>query len=324
MRARLWRGINEAQRGAMRRDASVVLFGQDVGGPGGPYGLTRGLLAEFGPQRVRDAPISEAAITGCAVGAAMLGLRPIVEIMFLDFIGLALDQLVNNGAKYRFYMTETPPPPLPLVVRTLYGGRANMGPQHSQSLEAWLCHVPGLKVAFPSTPQCAYDVLSAAVADDDPVIVIEPIALLTAEGELETSGDTHAGAPGTSRRVRSGDRVTVVSYGPAVALCEEAIDRTGVDADLIDLRWLQPWDFKTVVDSVERTTRLVIVHDAVEAFGLGAEIAARVGREGFWYLDAPIVRVGAHFSPIPVRRRDWSRILPDVDRVTAAIREAAT
>jgi acetoin:2,6-dichlorophenolindophenol oxidoreductase subunit beta len=319
--AKLWRAINAAQHDAMQCDTSVVLFGQDVGGPGGPYGLTRGLQAEFGPSRVRDAPISEIAIAGCAVGAAMLGLRPIVEIMFLDFIGLALDQLVNNGAKYRFYMTETPPPPLPLVVRTLYGGRANMGPQHSQSLEAWLCHVPGLKVAFPSTPQCAYDVLRAAVADDEPVVVIEPIALLANEGGLDTGNGPAAGAPGISRKVRSGGSLTIVSYGPAVALCEEAIDRTGVDADLIDLRWLQPWDFASVMESVERTTRLVIVHDAVEPFGLGAEIAARVGHEGFWFLDAPIVRVGARFSAIPVRRRDWSQILPDAERVAAAIRE---
>lgn len=323
MNVKLWQGVNNALRDAMAADDTVVVFGQDVAVPGGPYGLTRGLLQEFGPARVRDAPISEAAIAGCGIGAAMLGMRPVIEIMFFDFITLALDQLVNNAAKYRFYVPDGDEhSALPLVVRTLYGGRANMGPQHSQSLEAWLCHVPGLKVAFASTPQSAYGVLRAAIEDPDPVIVIESIAMLTQRGEFEPGAyRADEFAPGKSRQVRSGSKMTVVSYGPAVRLCEEALDRTGVDADLIDLMWLQPWDQATVRASLERTNRLLIVHDAAEQFGLGAEIAARMGQDAFWHLDAPIMRVGAHFTPIPVRRRDWSDVLPTVDRIAAAIQE---
>ncbi len=325
MTAKLWRAVNAALGDAMREDPAVVLFGQDVGGPGGSYGLTRGLQQEFGRSRVRDAPISEAALAGCAVGAAMLGLRPVVEIMFLDFVGLALDQLVNNAAKYGFYVESSrrrDGAALPLVVHTLYGGRASMGAQHSQALEAWLCHVPGIKVAFPSTPQAAYGILRAAIADAEPVVVIESIAMLTTSGEFAATayqpGDM---APGSSRTVRTGRAVTVVSYGPAVAVCEEAIARSGVDAELIDLCWLQPWDVGAVVASVERTSRLVIVHDAVEPFGVGAEVAARIARDAFWSLDAPVTRVAAGFSPVPVRRRDWSVVLPGVERVAATLGE---
>lgn len=324
MNVKLWKALNTALGDAMRADPRVVLFGEDVGGPGGPYGISRGLLKEFGPLRVRDAPISEAALAGCAVGAAMLGLRPVVEIMFLDFIPLALDQIVNNAAKYAFYapgdgtgMRRS----LPMVVCTLSGGRANMGPQHSQGLEAWLCHVPGIKVAYPSTPQSAYQVLRTAVDDPEPVVLIHSIAQLAEFGELAAMPEQQRLAPGTSRPVRSGRDVTVVSYGPAVALCEEAIRRAGVDADLIDLVWLQPWDKAAIESSVARTSRLVIVHDAVEPFGVGAEIAAFLGRTSFWNLDGPITRVGARFSPLPVRKRDWVHILPDVDRVVAAIKD---
>lgn len=326
MNVKFWHAVNNALKDAMTADPSVVLFGQDVAGPGGPYGLTRGLQQAFGASRVRDTPISEGALMGCAVGSAMLGLKPVVEIMFLDFIALALDQIANNAAKYSFYLPKRggKPASLPLVVRTLYGGRASMGPQHSQALEAWLCHMPGIKVAFPSSPDAAYAVLRSAIDDPDPVVVIEPIAGLTRTGELETAawkpGDM---APGSSRLVRKGEKVTVVSYGLTVSLCEEAIEASGVDAELIDLCWLQPWDFDAVKASLEKTTRLVIVHDAVEAGGVGAEIAARIGREAFWYLDAPIARVGASFSPIPVRKRDWSHILPTAERIAAAIEETA-
>lgn len=325
MKAKLWQALNTALRDAMQADSSVVLFGEDVGQPGGPYGLTRGLLQEFGSLRVRDAPISEAALAGCAIGAAMLGLRPVVEIMFLDFITLALDQIVSNAAKYRFYLPGTSPDEqssLPMVVCTLYGGRASMGPQHSQGLEAWLCHVPGLKVAFPSTPQSAYGVLRTAIDDPDPVVVIQSIALLSATGAFAASDYRPAEAvPGMSRLVRAGRDITIVSYGPAIACCQEAIVLTGADAELIDLCWLQPWDKAAVAASVARTSRLLIVHDAVESFGVGAEIAAYMGQAEFWNLDAPITRVGAEFSPVPVRQRDWSRVLPSTDRIAAAIKQ---
>lgn len=316
--AKIWRAINASLHDAMREHDDVVMLGQDVAGPGGPYGLTRGLLDEFGPTRVRDTPISEAALMGCAAGAAMAGLRPVVEIMFFDFIALAIDQLVNQAAKYRFYLGDDAPP-LPLVVQTLYGGRAGMGAQHSQSLEAWLCHVPGLKVAFPATVQDSYDVMRTAIAAPDPVVVIHSITALREQGELVTGSSWTEHPLGGSRVVRTGRALTLVSYGPAVRICEEALARTGADADLIDLRWLQPWDVEAVRASVRRTSRLLVVHEAVVPGGWGAEIVARVAAEEFWHLDVPPVRVGADFSPLPVARRDWETMLPTVERVCEAI-----
>ena len=317
---KLWRAINRALHDGMAANPDVILLGEDVASPGGAYGLTRGLLHEFGPERVRDTPISEAALLGCAVGAALMGLRPVVEVMFMDFLALALDQLVNQAAKQRFYLGEGSK--LPLVVHTLYGGRASMGAQHSQSLEAWVCHVPGLTVAFPSTPQDAYSVLRAAIDADRPMVVIESISLLTSRGRFDP-GLYQPGSAGigSCRRVRTGERLTVVSYGPAVGVCERALDLAGVQADLLDLCWLQPWDFEAVRASVRKTSRLLVVHDAVQAGGWGAEVSARIAGEEFWSLDAPPRRVGAESSPIPVHADDWSRLLPGAERVAAAIRE---
>ncbi len=319
MKLKVWQAINGAIRDAMTEDERVMVIGQDVGTPGGPYGMTRGLLSQFGQDRVRDAPISEAALMACAIGAAMMGLRPIVEVMFLDFIGLPLDQIVNQAAKYRFFNSRDKDIALPLVIHTLYGGRANMGAQHSQSLEAWLCHVPGLLVAFPSTPQDAYDILRNAIAEPSPVIVIESIVLLREAGDVEIG----AARPqiGNARLVRQGRDLSVVSYGPAIRICEQALDSLGIDADLIDLRWLSPWDEEMVLASVAKTGRIIVVHDAVEAGGWGGEIIAQVSRKGFWNLDAPPHRVGADFSPIPVTSRDWKPRLPNVERVCSSIKE---
>ena len=178
-------------------------------------------------------------------------------------------------------------------------------------------------MGFASTPQSAYGILRAAIEDPGPVVVIEPISLLSSTGDFDPSAyDRALFAPGTSRWVRRGDRLTVVSYGTAMPVCEKALDKCGISADLIDLQWLQPWDFSRVRESVERTNRVVIVHDAAQDFGVGAELAARIGQEAFWHLDAPVMRVGAAFSPVPVRRRDWAEVLPDVDRVVAALKEA--
>lgn len=318
MRVKFWQAINRALRDSMAEDERVLVLGEDVGTPGGTFGLTRGLMEDFGPDRVRDTPISEAALVACGIGAAMMGLRPVVEIMFLDFVTLCMDQLVNQAAKYRFFTQGQAS--LPLVIHTLYGGRANFGPQHSQSLETWLCHVPGLKVAFPSTPQDAYGVLRAAIADPDPVVVITSIALLRQLDELDTSAMTGFEA-GTARLVGRGDQLTIVSYGPALQVCEQALAELGVEADLIDLRWLHPWNKRLVRESVQRTSRLLVVHDAVETGGWGAEIVAHITAEEFWSLDVPPLRVGAHPSPIPVARKDWEPLLPNVDRVKSTILE---
>lgn len=316
MPVKLWRAINSALNDAMREDERVVVFGQDVATPGGPFGLTRGLLDRFGAERVRDAPISEAALVGCGTGGAIMGLRPIVEVMYLDFLALGMDQLVNQAAKYRFFTDGRTS--VPLVIHTLYGGRANFGAQHSQSLEGWLCHVPGLKVAFPSTPQEAYGVLRAAIDDKDPVVVIESIALLREEGELDT---TLRFEPGTSRLVQEGNELTLLSYGPALKVCEEALRRVGVDADVIDLRWLQPWDEGAVRESIRKTSRLLVVHDAVETGGWGAELVAKLAAEEFWSLDVPPIRVGAERSPIPTSRKDWEGLLPSTGKVARAIEQ---
>lgn len=315
---KLWRAVNMALRDAMREDERVIVLGQDVGRPGGPFGLTRGLRDEFGPGRVRDTPIAEAALVGCGVGAAMLGLRPVVEVMYLDFLTLGSDQLVNQAAKHRFFNLDRPS--LPLVIHTLYGGRANFGAQHSQSLEAWLCHVPGLKVAFPSTPQDAYEVLRAAISDEDPVVVINSIALLREVGEFDLSR-RRTNQIGRARLVQRGDQATVVAYGPAVALCQAAIGELGMRADLIDLKWLNPWDTELILDSLRRSGRLLVVHDAVEPGGWGAEIVARITAEGFWFLDAAPLRVGARPSPIPVARKDWQQILPSLDDIKTGLLE---
>jgi pyruvate/2-oxoglutarate/acetoin dehydrogenase E1 component len=308
-----WRAVNLALHDAMEADDRVLVIGQDVGVPGGPYGLTRRLLDTYGRTRVRDTPISEAAIVATGVGAAMTGLRPVVEVMFLDFIGLGLDQLLNQAAKYPFFTQGRLH--VPLVINTLYGGRANMGAQHSQSLEAWLCHIPGLKVAFPSNPADAYATLRAAINDPGPVVVIHSISLLQATGTLSEDG---AGAsPGTGRIVQSGSSCTVVSYGPALRICAAAA--ADLDVELIDLRWLSPWPRELVLNSVAKTSRLLVVHDAPEAGGWGAEVVATVASEGLWHLDAPPRRLGALAQPLPVARTQWEPLLPSRSSVREAV-----
>jgi pyruvate/2-oxoglutarate/acetoin dehydrogenase E1 component len=316
---RFGQAINKALADAMTADASVILMGEDVARPGGSFGVTRGLLDKFGPERVRDTPISEAAIVGAAVGAAMTGLRPIVEIMFMDFVTLVMDALVNQAAKARFMFGGQLS--IPMVVRMPHGGGINAGPQHSQCLEAWLAHVPGLKVVCPATIADAYGLTRAAIADDDPVIVVENKTLYAAKGDLP---ETHGFAPiGRASTAREGRDVTVVTYGAMVAVALDAaieLAQGGIEAEVIDLRSLQPWDEAAVIASLARTHRLVVAHEAVEAFGVGGEIAARMADTGFDELDGPIVRVGAPFMPTPFAKtlEDWYR--PDAAKIVAAVK----
>jgi pyruvate dehydrogenase E1 component beta subunit len=316
---RFGQAINRAIADAMTADPTVVLFGEDVAAAGGPFGVTRGLVDRFGPERVRDTPISEAAIVGAAVGAAMSGLKPIVEVMFMDFATLTMDALVNQAAKARFMFGAQCS--VPMVVRTPHGGGINAGPQHSQCLEAWLAHVPGLKVVCPSTVADAYGMLRTAIADPDPVIVIENKALYAVKGELPEAAPT---VPiGRASTVRAGRDVTVVTYGAATHLAIEAgeiVAKEGVQIEIIDLRSLQPWDELAVLESLSRTHRLVLAQEAVEAFGVGAEIAARIADAGFDELDAPIVRVGAPFMPVPFAKSLEERYRPDASRIVSAIR----
>lgn len=293
--------INRALSDAMQADDNVVLFGEDVAAPGGPFAVTRGLLAKFGPERVRDTPISEAAIAGAAVGAALCGLKPVVEIMFMDFMTFAMDALVNQAAKAHFMFGGQCN--VPMVVRTPHGGGLNAGPQHSQCLEAWFAHVPGLKVVVPSNPADAYGLLRGAIDDPNPVVFVEHKGLYGSKGEVP-----EAQAPialGSARIARRGRDATLVAYGAAVGWSLSAADALageGIETEVIDLRSIQPWDETAVMASVLRTRRLIVVHEAVTAFGVGAEIAARVSQVAFGQLAAPVARVGAAFMPVPFAR----------------------
>lgn len=317
---RFGRAINQAIAECMEKDASVILLGEDVGAADGPFKVTRGLLQKFGPERVFDTPISEAAIVGAAIGAAMGGLKPIVEVMFMDFITLALDALANQAAKARFMFGGQCS--IPMVVRTPHGGGLSAGAQHSQCLEAWLAHVPGLKVVCPSIPADAYGLFKAALADPDPVVFVENKAMYSMAGELETG--SAACSIGSGRVARPGRDVTVVTYGASVhtalAAAQELAGK-GTDVEVVDLRSIQPWDREMVFSSVSRTHRVVIVHEAVLEFGVGAEISARIGEDLFDELDAPVVRVGAPFMPVPFAKSLEEQYMPGVDAVTAGIRK---
>jgi pyruvate dehydrogenase E1 component beta subunit len=311
--------INRALADAMAADDSVVLFGEDVAASGGPFAVTRGLLGKFGPDRVRDTPISEAAIAGAAVGAALSGLKPVVEIMFMDFMTFAMDALVNQAAKAHFMFGGQCS--VPMVVRTPHGGGLNAGPQHSQCLEAWFAHVPGLKVVVPSNPADAYGLLRAAIDDPDPVIFVEHKALYGSKGDLpEPPPIAQIGA---ARIARAGRDATIAAYGAAVAWslrAAEALAVEGIETEVIDLRSIQPWDEDAVLASVARTRRLVVAHEAVTAFGVGAEIAACVSERAFGRLAAPVLRVGAAFMPVPFARSLERAYLPGEADIAAAVR----
>lgn len=311
--------INRALADAMQEDASVILLGEDIGAAGGPFGATRGLQERFGVERVRDTPIAEAALTGAAVGAALTGLRPVAEIMFMDFVTLAMDALVNQAAKARFMFGGQRG--VPMVLRTPHGGGVSAGPQHSQCLEAWFCHIPGLKVVCPATPADAYALLRAAIADPDPVVMVEHKGLYAMKGEVAEAPEP---VPiGRARIARPGRDATVVCYGAAVHWALEAAQNLaaeGVEVEVLDLRSLQPWDEAAVLESLSRTHHLVIAHEAVEAFGVGAEIAARMADTGFDELDGPILRVAAPFTPVPFAKPLEAAWRPDAARIAEAVR----
>jgi pyruvate/2-oxoglutarate/acetoin dehydrogenase E1 component len=319
MELRFGAALNRALVDAMELDSSVIVMGEDIAAAGGSFGVTRGLLDRYGPERVLDSPISEAALVGMAVGAAMTGLKPVVEIMFMDFVTLAMDALVNQAAKAHFMFGGQCS--VPLVLRTPHGGGLSAGPQHSQCLEAWFAHVPGLKVVCPSTAHSAYGLLRSSISDPDPVIFIEHKALYARKEEL--SGDLRPIALGRAATRRDGRDATIVSYGAAVALSLDAAERLardGLSIEVIDLQTLQPWDEEAVLASLARTHRLVVVHEAVEAFGIGAEVAARMADAGFEQLHGPIVRVGAAYTPVPFAAALEQAYRPSVEQIMAAVR----
>ena len=310
--------VNLSLMDALRADDRVIVLGEDVAEAGGSFKVTRGLLESYGAARVIDTPISEATIVSAAVGAAMSGLRPVVEIMFMDFITLAMDALVNQAAKARFMFGGKTS--VPMVVRTPHGGGLSAGPQHSQCLEAWFAHVPGLKVVCPSTPQDAYSLLRSAIDDPDPVIFVEHKGMYGLRGEVDSSVKVPIGHAAV---VHQGRALTLVSYGATVAVClsaaKQLAEKNGIDAEVIDLRTLQPWDKATVLASVRKTHRVAIVHEAVQAFGVGAEIAACIAEEAFDELDAPVMRVGAPFMPVPFSRSLEKQYAVDETKVLAAM-----
>jgi pyruvate dehydrogenase E1 component beta subunit len=309
--------INRALDDIMARDETVVLLGEDIGRAGGTFAVTRGLQERYGADRVIDMPIAENAIAGAAVGLALGGFRPVIEIMFMDFVALAMDAIVNQAAKLHFMFGGQAP--VPLVVRTQHGGGLNAGPQHSQCLEAWFAHIPGLKVIVPATLDDAYALLQSAIEDPNPVIFVENKSLYPMKGVLSTPVPP---VPlGVANLVRAGTDVTIVTYGAMVhkaLAAAETLARQDVDAEVIDLRTIQPWDEAAVLDSLSRTHRLVVAHEAVEAFGVGAEIAARMAQIGFDELDGPIQRVGGAFMPVPFGRSLEAAYLPGEAQIVAA------
>ncbi|WP_018086079.1 alpha-ketoacid dehydrogenase subunit beta [Desulfurispora thermophila] len=312
--------INAALREEMRRDSRVFILGEDVGVFGGCFGVTAGLYEEFGPERVLDTPISETAIIGSAVGAAAAGLRPVPEIMFMDFMTVCMDEFFNQAAKMRYMFGGKAR--VPLTLRTVCGAGLGAAAQHSQSLEAWFVHMPGVKVVMPSTPADAKGLLAASIRDDNPVIFIEHKMLYGISGPVPEGEYT---IPlGKADIKREGRDVTVVATSAMVhraLAAAETLAGEGIEVEVVDPRTLVPFDKETLLRSVEKTGRLVIVHEAVKTGGIGGEIAAIVAEEGFDFLDAPIKRVAAPFTPVPFSPPLEAAYIPDENKIIQAIRE---
>ena len=314
------RAITEALAEEMTRDERVILLGEDIGAPGGAFGATRGLYQQFGKERVRDTPISETAIVGAAIGAAVNGLRPVVEVMFMDFIATCWDQVVNQMAKMRYMFGGQVR--LPLVLRTHTGAGLNAGPQHSGSLEAWAAHVPGLKVVMPATPGDAKGLLKAAIRDDNPVIVVENKTLYGSKGEVP-AGD-HVVPIGLAAVRREGRDVTVVALSRMVGEALKAAElaaKGGIAVEVLDPRTVSPLDREALLASVRKTGRLVIAHEAWGPCGVGAEIAALAAEHALAALKAPVRRVTPPFTPVPFSPPMEKFWLPDAGRILAAVRE---
>lgn len=310
-------GLRQAIEQEMERDGRVIVLGEDVA-VGGPFGVTAGLADRFGERRVINTPISEDSIMGMATGAAIAGKRPIIEIMFIDFVTLAMSQLVNHAAKLR-YMSGGQLS-VPMVIRLQQGAVGGWGAQHSQSLEAWFQHVPGLKMVAPSNAGDALGLLRAAIRDDDPVLFLEHRGLYFRKDEVvdsESVPSLH-----TAKVVSPGDDLTIITYSKmvweAVTAAAELAQR-GVSAEVIDLRSLSPLDMDTIARSVKRTNRALVVHEAVTQGGLGAEIAARIQETAFDWLDAPVHRLGAPFAPVPASPVLEDAFVPDANLIVASV-----
>jgi len=313
--------IREALRQEMHRDPRVFLMGEDIGIYGGAFGVTLGLLEEFGAERVRDTPISEGAIAGVAVGAGLTGMRPVVEIMFMDFTTLAMEQLVNQAAKTRYMFGGKAK--VPMVLRTPAGSGTGAAAQHSQSLEAWFVHVPGLKVVMPSTPYDAKGLLISSIRDDNPVIFVEQKLLYRSKGPVPEEEYT---VPLSVAEVkREGRDLTIVATGVMVTRSLAAADKLaqeGIEVEVVDPRTLKPYDAETIIQSVIKTGRLLIVHEAYKTCGFGAEVSAMISESpAFMHLNAPIQRLAGLDIPIPYNRTLEYHTVPQEENIIAAARE---
>ncbi|HMN91809.1 MAG TPA: alpha-ketoacid dehydrogenase subunit beta [Hydrogenophaga sp.] len=310
----------QALRDALSADPRTFVMGEDVGHYGGCYGVTKGLLEEFGAQRIIDTPLAENGFTGIGVGAALAGLRPIVEIMTCNFSLLALDQIMNNAATLP-HMTGGQFA-VPLVIRMATGGGRQLAAQHSHSLEGWYAHIPGLKVAVPGTVEDARHMLAAALADPNPVLIFEHIVLYNVEGELDP--DVQAVDLQHARVRREGRDVTLVTYGNSLPKCLQAATELvaqGIEAEVVDLRMLRPLDMETVLASVSRTRRVVIVDEGWKSGSVSAEIAARLAEDALYELDAPVRRVCGREVPVPYALHLEAAALPSVPDIVSAVRE---
>jgi len=311
--------VRDAMSAAMRRDDDVFIMGEDIAEMGGSMGVTQGMLEEFGPERVRNTPISEMAIVGAGIGAAIAGMRPIVEIMYQDFTTLAMEQIVSQAAKHR-YMSGGQIK-VPLTIRTQGGAGWSPGAQHAQQLEAWFVHVPGLKVVFPSTPEDVRGLLWSSIYEDNPIIFFEHRTLYGIKGEVPD--EIEPIEIGKARIHREGEDVTVIATGRLVHESLKAAaqaEKEGISVEVFDPRTLQPLDEDALIASVKKTNRAVVAHEAVTRMGWGAEVAAIVQEQAFDYLDAPVARVGAKFAPIPFApvMEEW--VVPHSQDVLAAIK----
>jgi pyruvate dehydrogenase E1 component beta subunit len=311
--------VRDAMSEAMRRDEDVFIMGEDIAEMGGSMGVTQGMLDEFGPDRVRNTPISEMAIVGAGIGAAVAGMRPIVEVMYQDFMTLAMEQLVQQAAKHR-YMSGGQIK-VPLTIRTQGGAGWSPGAQHAQQVEAWFLHVPGLKVVFPSTPEDVRGLLWSSIYDDNPVVFFEHRTLYGIKADVPEQLDGIE--LGKARVHREGEDVTVIATGRLVheslAAAAEA-DEAGISVEVVDPRTLLPLDEEALVASVKKTNRCVVAHEAVTRMGFGAEVAAIVQHQAFDYLDAPVERVGAKFAPIPFAPVMEEYVVPHAEDVLAAVK----
>ncbi len=314
--------IRQALWEEMDQDERVFLLGEDIGTYGGAFKITKGFLEKFGEDRVIDTPLSESGFVGAAIGAALMGMRPVAEMQFADFISCAFDQIVNMAAKHHYRLGE----PVPLVIRAPYGGRLHAGPFHSQCPEAWFIHSPGLKVVAPATPYDAKGLLKASIRDLNPVIFCEHKYLYRhAKGEVPA--EDYVVPLGQGDIKREGTDITLITYGAMVEEGLQAADQMseeGIEVELVDLRTLYPLDTPMILASVQKTGKVLIVHEAPQVCGIGAEIAAIIAQEAFRHLDAPVMRLTAPHTPVPFSPPLENAYLPDAAKIVAQLHELAS